>query len=75
MRLSSRAAKMCSSGHNKRPRSAGADGSSDEPVKSLRRAGMDRALPALRLTASELEGVPVPRRAAAVSEFHGEPNI
>lgn len=51
MGLTSRVARMCGSGRNKRKCSAGADSSSHYLVNSFRRAGMDRAWAASRLTA------------------------
>lgn len=74
MGLTSRVAKLCCSGHRKWPHSAEADISSDERVKSQRSMRMNRSRTVPELTASELDGVLVPRRAAAVSEGHREPD-
>lgn len=41
-------------------------------MKSSRRAGIDRARGTPRLTALELDGVPLPRRATADSDGRGE---
>lgn len=74
MVLTSRAAKFCCIGGNKRPRSARADSSSDKPVKFPRQASTYRPRAAPGLTTFEPEGVPVPRWSATDSKGHRESN-
>lgn len=66
---------MWGDGHNKQPRSAGADSSGDEPVKSLRREGMDRARIASGLTALELDEFPMSCRAIVDSDNCEEADV